>query len=97
MISTVFTAGLDDDNGVSKCTDGGLDWYTSAVGETPCRTYERLRQICNNNYRVGILTEDEKCDDQVGDCCCNNIAFSLRMLCFTCQKGLGGRGAGIDA
>jgi hypothetical protein len=29
------------------CATNQLDWYTSAIGETPCRTYERLRQICD--------------------------------------------------
>lgn len=24
------------------------DWYTDAIGETPCRTYERLRQLCDS-------------------------------------------------
>jgi hypothetical protein len=31
------------------CATNQLDWYTSVVGESPCRTYERLRQICDGN------------------------------------------------
>jgi hypothetical protein len=30
------------------CATDQLDWYTSVVGETPCRTYERLRQTCDS-------------------------------------------------
>ncbi|EEB94846.1 hypothetical protein MPER_06277, partial [Moniliophthora perniciosa FA553] len=55
-------------NGTSKCADSGSDWYTNAVGETPCNTYERLRKLCNSNYRVGTLTTNtppDYCDDQV--------------------------------
>ncbi|KAK0504443.1 hypothetical protein EDD18DRAFT_502784 [Armillaria luteobubalina] len=83
-----------------KCVDSGLDWYTSLVGETPCRTYERLRQICNSNYVLGALnpnTPPDTCGDQVADCCCNSIAFGLSMLCLTCQRGVGPNGNGVDA
>ncbi|KAK0187611.1 hypothetical protein F5146DRAFT_1141055 [Armillaria mellea] len=84
-----------------QCVDSGLDWYTSLVGETPCRTYERLRQICNSNYILGALnpngTPPDTCSDQVADCCCNSIAFGLSMLCLTCQRGIGPNGNGIDA
>ncbi|KAF9256807.1 hypothetical protein L218DRAFT_965960 [Marasmius fiardii PR-910] len=86
--------------GTSKCNDTGLDWYTGKVGETPCRTYERLRQICNSNFRVGQMnpnTPPDFCNEQVAGCCCNNIAFSLAMLCLTCQQGVGTAGNGIDA
>jgi hypothetical protein len=31
----------------TACATDQLDWYTSVVGETPCRTYERLRQTCD--------------------------------------------------
>ncbi|KAJ8093882.1 hypothetical protein PM082_009749 [Marasmius tenuissimus] len=92
--------------GTTQCKDTGLDWYISGVGETPCKTYERLRQICNSNYRVGNLkvgninvtqtTPPDTCNEEVASCCCNNIAFSLSMLCLTCQQGLG-TGSGINA
>ncbi|ESK90401.1 P-loopcontaining nucleoside triphosphate hydrolase protein [Moniliophthora roreri MCA 2997] len=78
--------------GVDACLDGGLDWYSTALEETPCRTYERLRRICNPNYNVPFMTipaPGDSCDDDLGDCCCNSISFSLSMLCLTCQKGLG--------
>ncbi|KAK0457441.1 uncharacterized protein EV420DRAFT_1271502 [Desarmillaria tabescens] len=84
----------------TQCVDNGSDWYTSVTGETPCRTYERLRKICNSNYAVGALnpkTPPDTCDDQVADCCCNSIAFGLSMLCLTCQQGIGSSGNGIDA
>ncbi|KAJ7598966.1 hypothetical protein C8J56DRAFT_178595 [Mycena floridula] len=29
-----------------------LDWYTDAVGETPCKTYQPLGQTCNNQYQL---------------------------------------------
>ncbi|KAK0487880.1 hypothetical protein IW261DRAFT_1558925 [Armillaria novae-zelandiae] len=83
-----------------QCVDSGLDWYTSIVGETPCRTYQRLRQICNSNYVLGALnpnTPPDTCGDQVADCCCNSIAFGLSMLCLTCQQGVGPNGNGVDA
>ncbi|KAK0457440.1 uncharacterized protein EV420DRAFT_1643782 [Desarmillaria tabescens] len=84
----------------TQCVDSGSDWYTSVTGETPCRTYERLRKICNSNYVLGALgpkTPPDTCDDQVADCCCNSIAFGLSMLCLTCQRGIGSSGNGIDA
>ncbi|KAK0243740.1 hypothetical protein EDD85DRAFT_171798 [Armillaria nabsnona] len=84
----------------TQCADSGSDWYTSFVGETPCRTYERLRQICNSTYALGALnpsTPPDVCGDQIADCCCNSIAFGLSMMCLTCQQGLGPNGFGIDA
>ncbi|KAK0187606.1 hypothetical protein F5146DRAFT_717341 [Armillaria mellea] len=85
----------------TQCADNGSDWYTSVVGETPCRTYERLRKICNSQYVLGALstkTPPDTCDDQVADCCCNSIAFGLSMLCLTCQHGRGNSSInGIDA
>lgn len=81
------------------CIGKDLDWYTSVVGETPCRTYERLRQICNSNFQVGVMninTPPDYCTDQVGDCCCNSIAFSLSMLCLNCQLDNNSQN-GIDA
>ncbi|KAK0221404.1 hypothetical protein IW262DRAFT_896267 [Armillaria fumosa] len=83
-----------------QCVDNGLGWYASVVGETPCRTYERLRQICNSNYVLDALnphTPPDTCGDQVADCCCNSIAFGLSMLCLTCQQGVGPNGNGVDA
>ncbi|KAK0243733.1 hypothetical protein EDD85DRAFT_171439 [Armillaria nabsnona] len=86
----------------TQCVDSGSDWYTNVVGETPCRTYERLRQICNSQYVLGLLiprtpgAPPDTCDDQVADCCCNSIAFGLSMMCLTCQQGIGS-GSGIDA
>ncbi|KAJ8090793.1 hypothetical protein PM082_024974 [Marasmius tenuissimus] len=99
VISTALGT-ISEDGGVTRCEDMVLDWYQKAVGETPCKTYERVRQLCNPDFRVPNITynpDDDGCDDQVGDCCCNNIAFSLRMLCFTCQQGEGTHGYGVDA
>lgn len=87
--------------GNTTCLSGQLDWYTTAVGETPCMTYQRLRQICNNAYVVGNFaanTPGDRCDDQVSDCCCNSVAFALSMLCMNCQEdAVSGNVAGIDA
>ncbi|KAK7041601.1 hypothetical protein VNI00_009189 [Paramarasmius palmivorus] len=50
--------------------------------------------------RVGTLKVDtppDYCDDQVADCCCNNIAFTLSMICLTCQVGIGPQQTGVDA
>lgn len=38
----------------------------------------------------------DHCDEQVGDCCCNSIAFTLSMLCLNCQQGVR-RNDGFDA
>jgi len=84
---TVVTA-----QGNTTCKTTSLDWYTSTVGETPCQTYQRLRQICNAAYTVGSLspsTPPDTCNDQVDDCCCNSISFALSMLCLNCQQGVG--------
>ncbi|KZS96539.1 hypothetical protein SISNIDRAFT_483092 [Sistotremastrum niveocremeum HHB9708] len=89
--------------GDTTCKGTSLDWYTSVVGVTPCRTYEMLRQICDATYTVGALspqTPPDVCDSQVFDCCCNSIAFALSMLCLNCQQGVGsgvGGDTGIDA
>ncbi|KAF5341466.1 hypothetical protein D9758_013945 [Tetrapyrgos nigripes] len=82
------------------CADDALDWYSNAVGETPCKTYERLRQICNPQFQVGIMntsTPPDICNEQIADCCCNSIAFGLSMLCLTCQQGLSNAPNGFDA
>ncbi|KAK1221171.1 hypothetical protein PQX77_016026 [Marasmius sp. AFHP31] len=97
VISTVFGA-VSEDGGVTSCEDTGLNWYTKAVGETPCKTYERLRQICN--LRVPDMRKDlnvDRCSDQLASCCWNTIAYSLRMLCYTCQCGIGKLSYGMNA
>ncbi|KAI3612571.1 hypothetical protein WG66_010057, partial [Moniliophthora roreri] len=55
-------------------------------------------------FRVGTLglrpstpRVPDVCDDTRAECCCNNIAFSLSMLCLTCQRGVGAQGFGSDA
>ncbi|EPS94389.1 hypothetical protein FOMPIDRAFT_62388, partial [Fomitopsis schrenkii] len=62
-----------------------LDWYIDAVGETPCMTYQKLRQICNSNYQTPSWPIDaptDQCDDPLSTCCCNSISWSLRFLCI---------------
>ncbi|KZP30186.1 hypothetical protein FIBSPDRAFT_146198 [Athelia psychrophila] len=83
--------------GDTACKTTSLDWYTSVVGETPCQTYQSLRQICNAEYTVGALstaTPPDSCNDQVAACCCNSISFALSMLCLNCQQGVGSGVAG---
>ncbi|KAK7024783.1 hypothetical protein R3P38DRAFT_2951182 [Favolaschia claudopus] len=84
----------------TECSGVQLDWYTKVVGETPCRTYERLRQTCNPIYQVGKMNSSmppDLCHDGQGtDCCCNSIAFTLSMLCLNCQQPIG-TGTGYDA
>ncbi|KAJ7331340.1 hypothetical protein DFH08DRAFT_307627 [Mycena albidolilacea] len=81
------------------CSGTGMDWYINMVGETPCQTYQKLRQICNAQYAVGVQninTPPDSCSDQVSTCCCNTVAFSLSMLCLNCQQPIG-NGTGYDA
>lgn len=42
---------------LTVCSGTGMDWYTDMVGETPCTTYQRLRQICNSQcaYILGVV------------------------------------------
>ncbi|KZT34033.1 hypothetical protein SISSUDRAFT_358192 [Sistotremastrum suecicum HHB10207 ss-3] len=83
--------------GNTVCKGVAMDWYTVAVKETPCRTYERLRQTCNSNYTVGMQTvhgstlkgAPDACIDPNPACCCNYIAFALSMLCLNCQQNVG--------
>ncbi|KAH9944607.1 hypothetical protein B0H21DRAFT_779517 [Amylocystis lapponica] len=85
LILFVFSTSTSTRAGNTTCLSNSLDWYTDAVGETPCTTYQRLRQICNSEYQVGSFrpnTPGDNCDDQVSDCCCNSIAFALSMMCM---------------
>ncbi|KAJ6548860.1 hypothetical protein B0H19DRAFT_194595 [Mycena capillaripes] len=81
------------------CKGTGMDWYINMVGETPCQTYQKLRQICNAQYAVGVQntnTPPDSCSDQVSTCCCNTVSFALSMLCLNCQQDIG-TGTGFDA
>ncbi|KAH9920050.1 uncharacterized protein B0H18DRAFT_1025670 [Fomitopsis serialis] len=81
-------------SGAPACYAGSntLQWYINAVGEDPCMTYQRLRQVCNSNLRRSfkyavspgsVVSEEADCLQDT--CCCNSIAWSLRMLCINCQ------------
>ncbi|KAG2044010.1 hypothetical protein BDR03DRAFT_940522, partial [Suillus americanus] len=87
--------------GNTTCVGNMTQWYTEAVGETACTTYQRLRQICNPNYQVPNFrqnTPGDQCDDQLQSCCCNSISWALSMLCMNCQWDVnGGSVSGIDA
>ncbi|KAJ7119849.1 hypothetical protein C8R44DRAFT_922226 [Mycena epipterygia] len=45
--SFVSLAARVHSEGNISCSGAQLDWYIAVVGETSCKTYERLRQICN--------------------------------------------------
>ncbi|CAE6434642.1 unnamed protein product [Rhizoctonia solani] len=82
--------------GNTTCKNTSLDWYTRSVGETPCRTYERMRQICDRDYQVGDFRTSipgDNCGGQPATCCCNSVSFALSMLCMNCQHGVG---SGLD-
>ncbi|KAF8839990.1 hypothetical protein BDN67DRAFT_931143 [Paxillus ammoniavirescens] len=85
----------------TTCVSSQLDWYTNIAGETPCMSYQRLRQLCDNYYTVGTLattTPGDHCDSVLPDCCCNSISFALSMLCMNCQQDFTtGDIPGIDA
>ncbi|KAG2044011.1 hypothetical protein BDR03DRAFT_940527 [Suillus americanus] len=87
--------------GNTTCAGNMTQWYTDAVGETACTTYQKLRQICNPNYQVPNFrqnTPGDQCDDQLQSCCCNSISWALSMLCMNCQWDVnGGSVSGIDA
>ncbi|EPS94395.1 hypothetical protein FOMPIDRAFT_62406, partial [Fomitopsis schrenkii] len=87
--------------GNTTCAGSMLDWYTDVVGETPCMTYQRLRQICNSEYEVPSFRSSspgDNCDDQVSACCCNSIAWALSSLCQNCQWDVdSGSPNGLDA
>ncbi|KAI0728163.1 hypothetical protein C8Q72DRAFT_952812 [Fomitopsis betulina] len=78
-----------------------LDWYTDFVGETPCMTYQRLRQICNSDYEVPsfqLSSPGDNCGDQLSSCCCNSVAWALSNLCRNCQWDIdSGSPNGLDA
>ncbi|KAJ4479060.1 hypothetical protein J3R30DRAFT_3702099 [Lentinula aciculospora] len=66
LISTFIVAAFCEGN--VTCSGTALDWYTSQVGETACKTYERLRQICNSDFEVGVMNYSyppDTCDEQV--------------------------------
>ncbi|KAJ4486483.1 hypothetical protein C8R41DRAFT_921352 [Lentinula lateritia] len=97
LVSTFIVAVLSEGN--VTCSGTALDWYSAQTGETPCKTYERLRQICNSDFEVGVMNTTlppDICDEQVSDCCCNSVAYALAMLCLNCQQNIGG-GSGYDA
>ncbi|KAI0775502.1 hypothetical protein BD413DRAFT_276463 [Trametes elegans] len=101
LASSLWTGVLAWEPGNTTCAGSQLDWYTNVVGETPCATYQKLRQICNSDYKLPqfrSLTPGDNCDDQLSSCCCNSIAWSLSMLCMNCQyASASGGGVGIDA
>lgn len=76
--------------GVEQCVSSQLDWYVRAMGETPCKTYATLRQIANDHYTVPkfplITGPGDTCDGRDTRSCVNSVAFTLSMLCKSCQQ-----------
>ncbi|OSD02466.1 hypothetical protein PYCCODRAFT_1445134 [Trametes coccinea BRFM310] len=100
LLAALWCSGVIASPGNTTCASSQLDWYTSVVGETPCATYQRLRQICNSDYLVPQFrtnTPGDNCDDQLSTCCCNSVSWALSMLCMNCQYDTGTGGTGIDA
>ncbi|KAI9064695.1 hypothetical protein FKP32DRAFT_1713824 [Trametes sanguinea] len=100
LLAASWYSGVIASPGNTTCASSQLDWYTSVVGETPCATYQRLRQICNSDYLVPQFrtnTPGDNCDDQLSTCCCNSVSWALSMLCMNCQYDTGTGGSGIDA
>ncbi|KAI0770412.1 hypothetical protein C8Q74DRAFT_898717 [Fomes fomentarius] len=87
--------------GNTTCISKQLDWYVEEIGESPCVTYQNLRQICNPDYQVPsfkLTAPGDQCDDLMTPCCCNTVAFALSMLCMNCQYDtVDGDSNGIDA
>ncbi|KAJ4486472.1 hypothetical protein C8R41DRAFT_838467 [Lentinula lateritia] len=89
-------------DGDVACSGTGLDWYIDMVGESPF-----LWPSCFDtdppkiySVQVGVMnvnTPPDACNEQVADCCCNSVAFTLSMFCLNCQQGIGTSGNGIDA
>ncbi|KZT70954.1 hypothetical protein DAEQUDRAFT_153885 [Daedalea quercina L-15889] len=102
---SILLANPASGGGNTTCAGSALDWYTTTVGETPCMTYQRLRQICNSEYEVPSFrpnTPGDNCDDQLSACCCNSISWALSMLCMNCQwdtpsSSVNGIDAGVPA
>ncbi|KAH9921020.1 uncharacterized protein B0H18DRAFT_1022325 [Fomitopsis serialis] len=81
----------------TTCPGPLLDWYMNYVGETPCMTYQRLRQLCDAKYTVPLFRKTapgDQCDTQFSACCCNSVAWSLSMLCMNCQEHAVSNGSG---
>ncbi|OBZ71691.1 hypothetical protein A0H81_08586 [Grifola frondosa] len=101
VVITLFTFRIDlahAASGNTTCASTQLDWYTDAVGETPCVTYQRLRQICNSDYQVPTFrpnTPGDNCDDQLMLLQFNFVGLS--MLCMNCQYDPATGTTGIDA
>ncbi|KAJ3987660.1 hypothetical protein F5890DRAFT_1626531 [Lentinula detonsa] len=79
------------------CSGTAMDWYTSQVGETACKTYERLRQICNSDFEVGVMSNTfppDTCDEQIRD----GLLLQLDRICtgHALLENIGG-GSGYDA
>ncbi|CAE6446594.1 unnamed protein product [Rhizoctonia solani] len=90
VLSLLALGGVQAGN--TTCLNNSMDWFTQSVGETPCRVYEQLRRLCVPSFNIknmSYVAPGDKCIDQLGDCCCNSVAFSLSMLCMSCQYGIG--------
>ncbi|KAJ4498479.1 hypothetical protein C8R41DRAFT_900904 [Lentinula lateritia] len=81
----------------SSCNGTGLNWYINLVGETPCSTYERLHQICNPPFQVGVMTPPtspasppDTCMDQVAaNKELDQVAMALMQGLILRPQGLG--------
>ncbi|KAL1950245.1 hypothetical protein VTO73DRAFT_5369 [Trametes versicolor] len=73
--------------GELTCPSDHQNWYSSCFGETPCKTYVTLRRVCEPNYapyNLSAHTSSDQCAIGSTECCCNQDAFQLSMLCLNC-------------
>ncbi|KAJ7885376.1 hypothetical protein B0H13DRAFT_2535830 [Mycena leptocephala] len=80
-----------------QCAGTGMNWYFNLVGETPCQTYQKLRQICNTQYTVGVLTINtppDRCTDQL---CQRAVVTRSPCVEHALPQQNIGDGIGIDA
>ncbi|KAH7339020.1 hypothetical protein B0J17DRAFT_706283 [Rhizoctonia solani] len=98
--------------GNTTCLNNSMGWFTQPVRETPCSC--GVFQVGNMDYiapgdqcldQLGevifkLFPHNVSKNAVLGTCCCNSAAFSLSMLCISCQYGVGSGvngNYGIDA
>ncbi|KAI0716641.1 hypothetical protein C8Q76DRAFT_725071 [Earliella scabrosa] len=87
LLAVVLASLLGSSVAIS-CNSPDFGWYTDIVGETPCDTYSKLRQICAPGVKVttshDLSKVGRRCLDTNTECCCNSISWQLSNLCENC-------------
>jgi hypothetical protein len=73
LLAVVTAAGSSAAQNLTVCATNQLDWYTSVVRETPCRTYERLRQICDKDCACFLPWHEPLAADAVAPDCKDTV------------------------